>query len=182
MSLTFVLSVILSVCLGPLVVFEGLRFHTLHQTCKKTHLENERLLQNNLCKDPWQRQLHGPKQESACRTAEEEMLLSPFSCAWKNLWSKNELVRVWFMIADSYVMILSIVVPCLIVSIVMLFWTCNESKTRNFQKEMFKEILRKKKDYERIDTDENVSYIEYTPAEPIVRKNSKYIQLINARN
>lgn len=142
MSVSFVLSIFLAIALGPLLVFEGLRFQTLHQTCKTTQLENERMLSNPLCKDPWQRQLHGPKQEAACKHAEQEMMLSPFSCAWKNLWSQSDLVRVWFMITESYVMVLSVVVPCLITCIFMVFWTCNEAKTRTFHKEMYKETLK----------------------------------------
>jgi hypothetical protein len=118
-----------------------LRFSTLHQTCKTTQIENERILSNPLCKDPWQRQLHGPKQEAVCKHAQEEMLLSPFSCAWKNLWTQSELVRVWFMITESYVMVLSVVVPCLITCIFMLFWTCNEAKTRKFHQDMYRETL-----------------------------------------
>jgi hypothetical protein len=185
MSVGFVLAVFLSIGLGPLLVFEGLRFNTLHQTCKTTQIENERILTNPLCKDPWQRQLHGPKQEAVCKHAQEEMMLSPFSCAWKNLWSQSELVRVWFMITESYVMILSVVVPCLITCIFMLFWTCNEAKTRTFHQEMYRETLKTIHRNPIKQHKQQHDYVEYRKDESdfyLPKKNRRVIELINARN
>lgn len=131
---------------SPFLVFELLRFYTAHQTCKTVYAENDLLLSNVLCADAWQRHIHGTKQDAACKLAQTENLVSPFSCAWKSMWKEGEPYRLWLMITESYWMLAVIIVPCLLLTIWLMFWSWNERAHRSqhaaLQKDMYRETLK----------------------------------------
>ncbi len=131
---------------SPFIVYESLRLYTSHETCKKVYAENELLLSNILCADAWQRHIHGTKQDAACKQAEHENLVSPFSCAWKSMWTDGEPYKLWTMITTSYMMMGAIIVPSLLLTIWLFFWSWNERASRrqtiDMQKEMYRETLK----------------------------------------
>jgi hypothetical protein len=134
-------SILISIVLTPFVVHEGLRFYTLRLTCERVHTENALLLENPLCADPWQRHLHGTKQEQVCARAAAENAMSPMACAWSAMWTQGEVARVWAMLTESHWMLASVVVPSTLLIIYLYFSARKERERENrqyeFQKEMF---------------------------------------------
>lgn len=175
---------LLTLSLLPLFAYEGIRFFTHIQECQVRHMQNQLLLDNVLCSDPWQTQAHGPKQQAACDKAQGENQVSVLSCAWQEMWLKGELKRIWSSITESPFMLFAFIVPCLMLTIGLLFWTCNERATRRemfgMQKEMFRETL------QTIHGGGGGAIIRQRPLyldhkEPLYTKQKKrsYVQLIN---
>jgi hypothetical protein len=134
-------SLLLSIVLAPFFVHEGLRFYTLRLTCERVHTENALLLENALCADPWQRHLHGAKQEQVCVRAAAENAISPTSCAWSAMWTQGEVARVWAMLTESHWMLAAVVVPSTLLTIYLAFSVYKERgqerRLFDFQREMF---------------------------------------------
>jgi hypothetical protein len=134
-------SLLVSIVLAPFVVHEGLRFYTLRLTCERVHTENALLLENPLCTDPWQRHLHGAKQEQVCVRAAAENAISPTSCAWSAMWTQGEVARVWAMLTESHWMLAAVVVPSTLLTIYLAFSVYKERgqerRLFDFQREMF---------------------------------------------
>jgi len=130
---------------APFFVYESLRFYTAHKVCAQTHFQNELLLSNKMCADPWELHLHGEKAGEACRKAIEENRVSPLSCAWQHMWIKGEPYKVWSMLTDSYWMLGAVVVPSVLLTIWLIFsgWhqTRARKETMSFQREMYKDTL-----------------------------------------
>lgn len=128
-----------------LVVFigyEAIRFRELWQTCVRTHEENDRLLNNVLCADAWQRTLHGPKQEELCRVAREENDRTPGECAWRLLWMEGEFHQLWTRVSTSYWLLFGLGAPALCTAIAMWFSNRNQAAARRDQRALFEDMAK----------------------------------------
>jgi hypothetical protein len=165
-----------SIVFTPFIVYEGVRLYTHHQECSTSHAQNELLLKNPTCSDPWKRHAHGPKQQQACERAEAENLVSVMACAWQGMWMHGEAKRVWSMLTENYFMLASIVVPSVLLIIFLLFWSCNERATRrsmfDFQERMYKETLHLAHGREPLYVQHQQQHV------PQQKKKREYIQLI----
>jgi hypothetical protein len=122
--------------------YETIRFRELHATCVRTQGENALLLQNVLCKDAWQRSLHGPKQEQLCQAAAEENARTPYECAWRALWTQGELHQLWVRISTSYWLMFGVGAPVLCTVVIMWFHNRNQAAARKDQQRLFEEMAR----------------------------------------
>lgn len=132
------------------------------------------LLANVLCADAWQRHVHGPNQDAACKKAQDENLVSPFSCASQRMWKEGEVHRVWKLVTESYLMLLAIIVPCLLLTIWMMFWSYNERAARSQAHSIQKEMLAVMNGVVSMKRIENNNSGYYVPKE----KGGEYIRLI----
>ena len=57
------------------------------------------------------------------------------------MWTEGELHRVWAMITQSYVMLAVFIVPCLLLVIFLLFWSCAEKRQLAMQERMYSKTL-----------------------------------------
>ena len=171
---------LLTVSLLPLFAYEGIRFFTHIQECHVRQIQNQLLLDNVLCSDPWQTQAHGPKQQAACDKAQKENQVSVVSCAWQEMWLKGELKRVWSSITESQVMLVAFLVPCLMLTIGLLFWSCNERATRKEMFSLHRDIYRQTLGaFQRPSIGGGINnYLEYEDVTPVPRKKRNYVQLI----
>lgn len=175
----------------PFLVYESIRFYSHASECRLAQEQNTLLLQNPLCSDPWQRHVHGPKQEAVCEKARVENQVPFLLCAWQHMWLKGEANRVWLMITESYWMLLGIIVPCLVAAIAMVFWTCEKRASRHgmydFQREMYRETLsmigrnggrQLQQQYPQLIHNSGEEYLEYEEPMREKRQQRKYVQLI----
>lgn len=132
---SFFIFSLFSIVVLPFFIFESIRFHSLHETCKKIHHENEMLLAGTDCNSFERHQF--AKKHKMCLEIEEEQKITPFWCAWHRLWNEGEPLRVWKMFTESYWMLLGL--SCFI--IYMCFSSWNHTKTLSMQKEMYQETL-----------------------------------------
>lgn len=137
----FVLSVFV---LTPFCIYELLRFYTLYNTCTATHYNNERLLNSVTC-DVWHQYEFGEKLSVLCKTAQEENLISPQSCAWKHMWAQGEVMRVWNMFTQSHWMLWGTMVPVVIAVVYIAFSSRNErlrdERHEKMQGELYEKTL-----------------------------------------
>jgi len=138
------LPIILLLLFSPFVLYESIRGYTTYQTCSKIHAQNQLLLDNPLCSDPWQRHLHGEKQNALCNQAQQENLISPASCAMKRMWTEGEVYRVWTMFTHSYWMLTAALALGLGASlglVMILLWSCDRRAQRKSQEQLYRETL-----------------------------------------
>lgn len=141
----FLLWSLLCISILPFFAYEGIRFYTHHGQCQTRHTQNQLLLENVLCSDPWQTLAHGPKQQAACDKAFHENQVSILSCTWQEMWLNGELNRVWSAITDNVWTLFAFIMPVVMLTVVLLFSSCNEGRARRdmmqMQKEMYRETL-----------------------------------------
>lgn len=133
-------TLLLFLCIG-VCSYQGILLYEAHEFCLRTHLENEYLLKNPLCADPWQRRLHGPKQDQVCHHAAFENTVHPLACAWKKTWDQVGINRLWLTITESYWLLFGIITPTCCMSVIMLFWSCNQSSARKATQQMQRELI-----------------------------------------
>lgn len=127
--------------LGLFLGFQGVRFYEVYEVCLKTQMENELLLQNPICADPWKRVLHGPKQEQVCQHATQENRIHPLACAWKHTWSEGGVNQLWVRVTESYWLLFGVIASSFCTAIIMFFTSWNHGSTLKANKEMQKEML-----------------------------------------
>jgi hypothetical protein len=121
--------------------YESLRFYATHHRCSTTYAQNELLLRNPLCADPYNRFLHGPKQEEACTRAHNENLVSPTSCALRALWHESEPMRVWRTVIESHWMLFGLGSVAISVSIIMWSRSCTHKAQLRARRDMHAETM-----------------------------------------
>lgn len=129
----------LSLVVMPFCIFESIRFHTLYQTCNKTHKENKLLLAGTDC-NAWERH-EFQKKDKMCHEAEEEQKITPFWCAWHRLWQEGEPLRVWKMFTESHWMLWGISLPVICFIIYQWFASCHQARALKMQEKMYRETL-----------------------------------------
>jgi hypothetical protein len=139
MAVTYFLG---SMLVTLLVLYQGIHFYEAHDACVRTHMENSYLLKNPLCADPWERRLHGPKQDQVCQRAAVENGVHPLACAWKHTWEQVGVNRLWATVTESYWLLFGIITPTCCTAIIMLFWTWNQRSARKATQEMIGAIQR----------------------------------------
>lgn len=135
------LASLVTLVVGGLMAHESIRFYEARQTCERTQKENERLLLNPLCADPWQRMTHGPKQEEACRAAEEENRVGTMACAVKTMWLGGAPAQLWERVTGSYWLLFGILAPTSCAAVMMCFWSCGQRAARRQTAEMQRELV-----------------------------------------
>lgn len=131
----------LSLLVAGFFGYQGIHFYEYHDACLRTQLENEYLLKNPLCSDPWQRRLHGPKQEQVCQHAATENRVHPLACAWKRSWDRMGIIQLWTTVTESYWLLFGIITPTCCMMVIMMFWTWNQSSARKATMTMQREVL-----------------------------------------
>lgn len=121
--------------------YQGIHFYEYHDACVRTHVENAYLLKNSLCADPWQRRLHGPKQEQVCQHAAAENAVHPLACAWKRTWDRLGVNQLWTSMTESHWLLFGIIAPTCCVVVIMAFWMWNQSSARQATRDMQREVL-----------------------------------------
>lgn len=120
---------------------EVVRLYEARAACARTQAENALLLQNAVCADPFQRLVHGPKQDEACRRAEEENRVGTLGCAWKLAWREGAPNQLWERVTGSYWLLFGILAPAGCVAVAMCFWSCGQRAARAQTKEMQLQLL-----------------------------------------
>jgi hypothetical protein len=173
MNTTLLLSLLAPLFLG-LFASHAVSYYEQYHLCTERMLKNIRILDTRMCNDPLEQHHLGEKAKQMCHTAQMENLVSPASCAWKNVWNMGGLNRIWVAIQESHWLI-AVVIGSVIAGF---FWMWNESrKTKaivGLQKEMFGQfagILAQNK------PKEPIYMIEEAP-QPVFRKKS-HARLVN---
>lgn len=131
-----ILSIGLGALMAYLCIFESLRFYVQHQACIKRYEQNDIILGDPTCWDPIEMHKRGHKAREMCERAQHENTISPLSCAFQHMWTNGALYQVWNMMTDHYLKVAGVLVPCCMLTIFMLFWSCQQKAERQERKEM----------------------------------------------
>jgi hypothetical protein len=122
---------------GPLLVHETLRLVDLQGQCTQRWIENALLIQNGICSDPRQRHAHGAKMEQTCREAEQENTVTPWACAFREMWRQGGLYRLWDAVVGSPWMLFGLAG----VALLFCFQALQYRAQRTLQERMYRETL-----------------------------------------
>lgn len=136
-----VLTFLLSIGAAGFLCYQGIHFYEYHDACVRTQVENDFLLKNPLCADPWQRRLHGPKQELVCQHAAAENAVHPLACAWKRSWDRLAMNQLWTAVTESHWLLFGIIAPTCCMIVIMTFWMWNQSSARQSAHRMQNDVL-----------------------------------------
>lgn len=119
--------IVLFTCVALVILWPGYQ-HELHRwercymECQKQHDENVRLLEQDICKNPWS----GQKARSICDAAERENQSTPLKCAWTVFWQRGELYALYSSFTKNNWMLLGLTLPVLLLIVYMLFTSSNQ--------------------------------------------------------
>lgn len=126
----YFLAFLLCVCY-PVYHYESARFQECLGDCREQYIVNTRILKNPICDNPAERVLHGKKAQLICLQAQKENRQRPSVCALKKWWQEGELYGLYYRIAGSNLMLLSIILPTIFMVVYSIFTYCVFAKMHN---------------------------------------------------
>lgn len=132
----YFLAFLLCVCY-PIYHYESARFQECLGDCREQYIENNRILKNPICDNPAERILHGKKAQHICLQAQKENRQRPSVCALKKWWQEGELYGLYYRIAGSNLMLLSIILPTIFMIVYSLFTYCVYKNTQESFMKMY---------------------------------------------
>lgn len=117
----FVVLTVPCVLLYPGVVHEFQRWEECLVVCQVRFDNNERVLNNEMCSNPFVRAEHGKNADDMCNKAWDENLATPKRCAWKKFWIEGEVYALYAQVAHSQLMLYGMLTPALLFIIYMVF-------------------------------------------------------------
>jgi len=102
-------AILLLVIAFPLFKYEWNRYHELYNDCMVQWVQNEHILENELCQNAASRVLHGSKVNALCTEAERENRSHPKARAFQMWWKSSEAVALYSRVAGSTWIVLGIV-------------------------------------------------------------------------
>ncbi len=135
--------------LYPGAVHELQRWEECLSGCQTQFVENEHVLNLNVCKDPVTLSVHGSKASDMCNKAAQENLATPRRCAWRRFWKEGEVYGIYARVAHSQWMLYGLVLPTLLFTIYMIFSTYRSEKEGRRQEREQRYMLEAMKDVAR---------------------------------
>lgn len=158
--------------------YQGIHLYEAHGQCLRTQLENEYLLRNPLCADPWQRRLHGPKQDQVCQRAATENGVHPLACAWKHTWDQIGVMRLWLTVTESYWLLFGIITPTCCMVVIMFFWSWSQSSALKASQQMQRDVLGTLRDFRDFHRDPRDLQVPAIKEQKKKHKRAKVYQLV----
>lgn len=110
------------------VIYEGSSFRLAYHECRLRQETNDRTLRMiGVCDSS---QPLSAEMQNACIAAERENRVSAMVCAWRSMWTQGELLRVWHMFTESYLMLFGMtcaIFVCLTYFVTTL-WTARQQR------------------------------------------------------